>query len=298
MKPLRRHGIRLGAAAFAAVGLIALLPGSAIAATADLAVDKTDGLDQGASVTVGSEISYTITVTNGGPDPATGVELVDHLSNRLDFVSADASQGICTGSKKVTCTLGIIPSDGSATVTIKVTAKKAGQVVNNASVTTTDTDPVNGNDSDRETTNIVEPVAVTCSGQEADFVGTEGTDTLTGTKKRDVFAALGGNDTIVGLEGNDLVCGGSGDDTIRGESGNDAIKSGGGNDLVKGGNDNDLLKAGGGNDLMKGGAGVDTLRGKAGDDSLGGGSGDDSLRGGGGSDSCKGGPGTDAKFSC
>jgi uncharacterized repeat protein (TIGR01451 family) len=286
------------AVAACAAGLIALLPATALAATADLAVDKTDGLDDSATVTVGGEITYTITVTNNGPDAATGVELVDNLSNRLDFVSADPSQGSCKGSKKLTCALETIANGASATVTINVTAKKDGQVVNAASVTTTDTDPVSPNDTDKETTNVVEPVAVTCNGQEADFVGTEGNDTLTGTKKRDVFVTLGGNDTIVGGAGGDLICTGGGDDTIRGEDGNDAIKSGGGNDLVKSGVDNDFIKSGGGNDLAKGGAGADQIRGKAGDDSLGGGSGDDILRGGGGSDSCKGGPGTDTKFGC
>ncbi len=295
-----KHGIRLGAAAFAGAGIIALLPASALAANADLAVDKTDGLDTySPAVTVGSEITYTITVTNGGPATANGVELVDDLDSQTDHVSSNPSQGSCAGNKKITCNLGTIANGGSATVTIKVTAKKAGQVVNNVSVTTVDTDPVSANNTDTETTNVVEPPPPpTCSGQDADFVGTENDDTLTGTDKKDVFVALGGNDTILGLGANDIICSGPGNDTIKGAAGTDNVRAGGGDDLVKGGSDDDTLRAGGGNDTAKGGSGNDNLRGKAGDDSLGGGSGDDDLRGGGGSDSCKGGPGTDVKRSC
>jgi uncharacterized repeat protein (TIGR01451 family) len=42
---------------------------------------------------VGDVISYTITVTNNGPDPATNVRLLDHLPAGLAFVSATPTQG-------------------------------------------------------------------------------------------------------------------------------------------------------------------------------------------------------------
>jgi uncharacterized repeat protein (TIGR01451 family) len=263
-------------------GLAALLPASALAATADLAVDKTDGGAYGQDpVTLGGEITYTITVTNGGPDAANGVELDDNLPSQLDFVSSNPSQGSCKGSNNINCELGTIQNGGSATVTIRVKPKKAQQYVNTASVKSADTDPVSANDTDTETTTVVEPgPAPTCNGQEADFIGTTGADTLTGTNKADVFVAKGGNDTILGLGGNDLVCAAGGNDTVKGAAGADEIRTGGGDDLLKGGDGNDLLKAGGGADTLRGGSGADA------------------MRGGGGPDSCIGGPGRDTERGC
>jgi len=49
-------------------------------------------------VDVGQRITYTVVVTNAGPDPATGVTLTDTLPAELAFVSAQASQGSCSPS--------------------------------------------------------------------------------------------------------------------------------------------------------------------------------------------------------
>ena len=277
-----KRGLRLGAATLAGAGLIALLPASALAATADLAIDKSDG---GAytqeTVVLGGEITYTITVTNNGPDTANGVEVSDNLPSQLDFVSSTPSQGSCKGSNNVTCTLGTIANGASATVTIKVKPKRAQQYVNTATVSGADTDPVSANNSDSETTTVVEPgPPPTCHGQEATVIGTTGNDTLTGTGKKDVFVALGGDDTILGLGGDDLVCAAAGNDTVKGAAGNDEIRLGGGNDTGKGGDGNDTLRGGGGDDGLSGGSGADT------------------LRGGGGTDSCNGGPGRDTTRGC
>ena len=264
------------------LGIFAVLPASALGATADLAVDKTDGGAYGQDpVTLGGEITYTITVTNNGPEAATGVELDDNLPSQLDFVSSTPSQGSCKGSNNIQCELGTIANGGSATVTIRVRPKKAQQYVNTASVKSADTDPVAANDSDTETTTVVEAgPAPTCRGQAGTVIGTTGDDTLTGTNKRDVFVAMGGNDTILGLGGNDLVCAAGGNDTIKGAAGGDEIRGGGGDDLLKGGDGNDVLRAGGGADTVRGGRGAD------------------SMRGGGGPDSCIGGPGRDTERGC
>ena len=264
------------------VGLIALLPATAFAATADLAIDKHDGSQYSQdTVVLGAEITYTITVTNLGPDTANGVEVTDNLPSQLDFVSSSSSQGSCQGSNNVKCTLGTIANGATATVTIKVKPKRAQQFVNTASVKGSDTDPVSANDSDSETTIVVEPgPPPTCAGQTATVIGTAGNDTLTGTDKKDVFVGLGGDDTILGLGGDDLVCAAAGNDTVKGAAGNDEIRLGGGNDIGKGGDGNDELRGGGGDDGLKGGRGADT------------------LRGGGGSDSCNGGSGRDTEHGC
>ena len=60
-------------------------------------------------------------------------------------------------------------------MTLRVIPRKAGQLVNAASVTTADTDPVPANNSDTETTTVVEPPApAECAGQAASVVGTAG----------------------------------------------------------------------------------------------------------------------------
>ena len=58
--------------------------------SADLTVTKT--VDD-ASPAEGDTLTYVVTVTNGGPDDATGVEVTDTLPAGLTFVSATASQG-------------------------------------------------------------------------------------------------------------------------------------------------------------------------------------------------------------
>ena len=57
---------------------------------ADLAVAKTVS---NPTPNVGDTITFTVTLTNAGPDAATGVEVTDLLPAGLSFVSATASQG-------------------------------------------------------------------------------------------------------------------------------------------------------------------------------------------------------------
>ena len=57
---------------------------------ADLAVTKTVS---NATPNVGDQITFTVTLTNNGPDAATGVQVTDLLPAGLTFVSANASQG-------------------------------------------------------------------------------------------------------------------------------------------------------------------------------------------------------------
>ena len=57
---------------------------------ADLAVTKTVS---DATPNVGDLITFTVTLTNSGPDAATGVQVTDLLPAGLTFVSADAQPG-------------------------------------------------------------------------------------------------------------------------------------------------------------------------------------------------------------
>jgi uncharacterized repeat protein (TIGR01451 family) len=123
---------------------------------ADLSLTKADAPDP---VLAGSILSYTLTATNGGPSPATGVVVTDALPAGVVFSSVSASQGTCTQFKgTVTCQLGTLTAAASATVTIEVRATgKPSSVVNAASVAGTEADPVSSNNHASATTTVVRP---------------------------------------------------------------------------------------------------------------------------------------------
>lgn len=104
-----------------------------------------------ASVTLGGILTYTLTVTNNGPDTASGVSVVDTLPAGVTFNSATPSQGTATqASGVVTAALGTIASGSSATITIVVTPTTAnavtGTITNTATVSVTETDSDATND--------------------------------------------------------------------------------------------------------------------------------------------------------
>jgi uncharacterized repeat protein (TIGR01451 family) len=261
------------------------LPAAASAATADpadLVLTKSDSPDP---VREGRVLTYTITVENQGPDAATNVTVTDVLptgQKGVDFVSATPNSCQKTGHT-VTCDLGTLANGETATVTIKVRPRSAGQLSNTASVSSSTPDSVSANNSDTETTTVTQAPSGAqpkCAGQTATMVGTPGDDTLIGTPGRDVIKARGGDDVVRARGGRDLVCAGRG------------------GDLVTGGRRADTVRGGAGGDTLRGNRGGDTLRGGRGRDHLFGGFGADLLVGGRGFDHCSGGPGGDVRRSC
>src|SRR5207248_1987420 len=92
-----------------------------VVAGADLSVTKSDGMT---SVTAGDGITrtYTITVANAGPSPASGVTLTDTWPGGFTLGAITASQGSCTpGSGSFTCSLGTLAAAGSATISASYT---------------------------------------------------------------------------------------------------------------------------------------------------------------------------------
>ncbi len=116
-----------------------------VIATADLSISKTTTATQ---ATTGDTITYTITVTNNGPDTATNVVVSDNLPAGLQYVSATPSQGSCAGTDPFTCSLGTLLNGASATITLQalVTAT-SGTVANTATVTADTDDSTPGNNS-------------------------------------------------------------------------------------------------------------------------------------------------------
>jgi uncharacterized repeat protein (TIGR01451 family) len=264
----------LAVAAFGATLLVASPAPSAPGDIADLSVTKTDSPDP---VAVGAALTYTITVTNKGPQEATGVSLEDRIPVQSDFIIATATAGTCEEKgRRVTCQLGSLARDATATVTIQVRPTKTGTIDNTASVDSVETDPVAINDTATAATRVTP--ASTCRGLPATITGTPGADRLVGTGGPDVIAGLGGGDRVIGMAGRDLICSGGGNDRVTGGSAADRVFGGLGADRLLGRGGPDLLAGNPGRDVLKGNAGSDRLRGGAGLDRCIGGGGLDRSR--------------------
>ncbi len=119
---------------------------------ADLAVSKADAPDP---AQVGSNLTYTLTVTNNGPAQATGIVLTDTLPATVTLVSATPSQGSCSAAgNAVTCSLGGLGGSASATATIVVIPTAVGTLSNTASVTATEPDPNTANNTSVQVTSV------------------------------------------------------------------------------------------------------------------------------------------------
>ncbi|CAN7206760.1 IPTL-CTERM sorting domain-containing protein [Acidovorax sp. LjRoot129] len=147
---------------------------SSTVAQADLrVVSKTAAPDP---VVAGQNLTYVITISNDGPDPATNVVVSDTLASLVNtggFQSAAASQGTCTPngvtngtSQNLSCNLGTLASGAQATVTVVVRPNIAvtGPRTNTATVRSNDVgDPVQGNNSGSVTSQVTAIVDVTAA---------------------------------------------------------------------------------------------------------------------------------------
>jgi len=92
-----------------------------------------------------SVATYTITVTNAGPNSASAVQLTDTLPPGAIFVSATPAAGSCTPSgapvSTVQCNLGNLSFPGSTTVVLKVTLPAKGVWKNQVAVSSATPDP-------------------------------------------------------------------------------------------------------------------------------------------------------------
>jgi uncharacterized repeat protein (TIGR01451 family) len=121
---------------------------------ANLSVTKTDSPDP---VIAGSQLTYTITTTNGGPNAALGVVMTDALPAGTVLVTAIPTQGTCSGSSTVTCNLGTLANAASAVISIVVNTTAAGVLTNSATVASDIGDLNTANNTATATTVVLSP---------------------------------------------------------------------------------------------------------------------------------------------
>ncbi|NPA31843.1 MAG: DUF11 domain-containing protein, partial [Chloroflexi bacterium] len=84
----------------------------------------------------GDTVTFTVTVTNNGPNDATGVEVTDQLPGGYAYVSDDS--GGAYDSATGVWTVGALANGASATLTITATVNASGDYTNIAEVTAAD----------------------------------------------------------------------------------------------------------------------------------------------------------------
>jgi len=103
-------------------------------------------------VNVGDAITYTLQVTNAGPDAAGDVVLTQTLPANVTLVDADG--GTVTSGTIDWPAVASLPSGGSFTHTVQVTANAAGSADSNASVAATTADPDGTNNAGSVSTTV------------------------------------------------------------------------------------------------------------------------------------------------
>jgi|GEM_PF-1818677 len=172
---------------------------------APLSEPPTDlSISQTASATVvspGSTLTYTLTVTNNGPNPASAIVVNDTLDPSLTFVSCSTTgSGTCGGSGNArTVNFDSLPNGNSEVITFAATVNTsaAGTINNTASVTSgTPDNNVSNNTSTVAVT--VGAATATLSATSLNF-GNQGVNTTSASKSFTISNTGNASLTVTGL---------------------------------------------------------------------------------------------------
>jgi uncharacterized repeat protein (TIGR01451 family) len=108
------------------------------AAVADLSITKTPAAGPYGT---GSSLTYTILVTNGGPNVANNVVVTDVLPAGTTYQSSTPA-GACSGTTTITCNAGTLANGASASFTMTIALPTtAGPITNTATVSAAASSP-------------------------------------------------------------------------------------------------------------------------------------------------------------
>ncbi len=156
----------------------------------DLSLSKSASPNPGQ---VGVNLSYRITVSNNGPASATNVSVTDTLPSGVSFVSASTSQGSCSGTGPVNCSLGTLTVGSTAVITIVVTPTAPSSIVNTAATSASESDSDTSNNSETITT-LVLPAAASPVMLDSNLTVST---VFSGLNQPTSMAFLGANDFLV-----------------------------------------------------------------------------------------------------
>ena len=195
--------------------------------TSDLAVSQSDSPDPVVGL---QQVTYTVAVTNLGPEDAVYVSVTDTLPPTATFQSASGSGWACEETAGVlTCTRLTLAVGPAPPIVVTVTAPPlGGSITNLASVTHVGPDPVAGNNSASETTTVTPAPTADLSVAKSDggapvqwgqpftwtiTVANAGPDPVTNASVTDVFPAgvTGVGWTCTASVGSSCPAGGTGD---------------------------------------------------------------------------------------
>src|SRR4030042_2655765 len=153
-------------AIFSVFAILALL---GLLATSISATCEAQSADLGVTMAVdnqapneGDTITYTITMTNSGPDNATNIEVTDILPAGLAYVSNSPSQGSYNGASGVWA-VGSLANGANATLNLMATVDPGTgdtTATNTADITHADqSDPVSANNSSSESKDVIPAAA-------------------------------------------------------------------------------------------------------------------------------------------
>jgi uncharacterized repeat protein (TIGR01451 family) len=117
-------------------------------------------------VNQGTNLTYTLQVSNNGPGVGQGVSVLDPLPTEVTFTSVSTTQGTCSQAGGiVSCNIGNVNVGALVIITINATAttlssSSATTATNTAVVTSTTTDPNPGNNFSSVISTIQAPTAV------------------------------------------------------------------------------------------------------------------------------------------
>jgi uncharacterized repeat protein (TIGR01451 family) len=180
LKSLARARARRTSTLLALVVLLGFAPtlvgGSApaqAAAKADMAIASVS--DYPDPVFTNQSVTYTVSVANLGPSQATGVEVTTALPSGVRF-EPDQSNPACTESGGiVTCSFASWDANAAGLIQITVTPSTAGVLQLTFTVTATERDPDLSNNSQTETTTVLQPtdadVSITLPSSVAGYAG-------------------------------------------------------------------------------------------------------------------------------